>query len=280
MKFFYLSFFFLFISRKVFVQELYVFTNPASNVPAQSVSLKISEYFVPENRMFNQYSHRLRPQVSIGLGKKWMMMAGATFANMHTLKFQYESWSLYTKYRFLSKDDAHRHFRMALFAEASSTQSPFHYDEVTLMGDKDGIETGIIATQLWHKLAVSATVSHIQLLHHSRFNDVVYVPKRNYQSGNYSLSAGYLVLPKEYKHYRQTNLNVYVEVLAQQAFDTKKYYVDLAPAVQLIFNSNTKLNIGYRFQAAGNMQRMTNFSWLISVERTFLGVFEKENRKD
>ena len=44
--------------------------------------------------------------------------------------------------------------------------------------------------------------------------------------------------------------------LAQQSLERKAYYVDLAPAVQFIFNSNTKVNIGYRFQLRDNdMQR-------------------------
>jgi hypothetical protein len=49
----------------------------------------------------------------------------------------------------------------------------------------------------------------------------------------------------------------------------------MAPAIQLIFNSNTKLNMGYRFQLDGNMQRMAKSSWLISLERTFLNALKK-----
>src|SRR5690606_16009878 len=94
------------------------------------------------------------------------------------------------------------------------TRSPFHFDEVSLQGDKDGIQLGIIATQLWHKLALSATVSHTQVLHDSRFDKVLYQPSRIYQAMNYSLSAGYLVLPREYTSYKQTNLNLYLEMMA------------------------------------------------------------------
>jgi len=196
---------------------------------------------------------------------------------MHTTDFKYESVSFYAKYRFLSKDELHKHFRMAFFADASTTRAPFHYDEITLMGDKSGIEAGIIATQLWHKLALSGTISHTQVLDQSRRNKtVIYVPARNYQAMNYSLSAGYLIFPKEYTDYKQTNLNLYLEILAQQTLDQQTSYVDMAPALQLIFNSNTKLNIGYRFQAAGNMQRMASNSWQISVERTFLNALKRK----
>jgi hypothetical protein len=165
---------------------------------------------------------------------------------------------------------------MAAFLDFSGTNAPFHYDEISLMGDKSGIEGGIIATQLSNKFAVSAIVSHTQVLDKSRNDKVIYLPSRNYQSINYSLSAGYLLLPKEYTDYKQLNLNLYLELLAQQTLDRKTHYIDLAPAIQLIFNSNAKLNLGYRFQLDGSMQRMAVSSWLISFERTFLNALGKK----
>jgi hypothetical protein len=166
---------------------------------------------------------------------------------------------------------------MAVFADASATKAPFHYDEITLMGDKSGIEAGLIATQLWHKFALSGTLSHTQVLDKSRNNkNVIYVPARLYQSINYSLSGGYLLFPKEYTDYKQTNLNIYTELLGEKSLDSKKYCIDLAPALQLIFNSNFKVNLGYRFQVSGNMSRMANNSWLLSFERTFLGALKKK----
>ena len=267
---------FLFLALQAQAQELYVFSEPASNMPAHSVSFKLTDHFITSDNRFNRMSNRLMPQVMLGLSKKWMVHFGTTFANMHTSDFRYESVNVYAKYRFLSKDDIHQHFRMAVFAEASATRVPFHFDEISLMGDKDGIDLGLIATQLWHKLAVSATVTHTQVLDPSRNNKVIYVPSRNYQAMSYSLSAGYLLLPKEYTDYRQTNLNIYLEMLAQQTLDRKTYYIDMAPALQLIFNSNFKVNLGYRFQTAGNMYRMANNSWQLSFERTLLNALKRK----
>lgn len=265
-----------FLSIKIQGQELYVFTEPASNMPAHSISLKLTDHFVTKDNIYNRFSHRLMPQVMFGISKKWMFHIGVTFSNMHTPDFKYESFNFYTKYRFISFDDIHKHFRMAAFIDASKTRAPFHYDEITLMGDKSGIEAGIIATQLWHKFALSGTLSHTQVLDDSRFNKVIYVPERIYQSLNYSLSGGYLLFPKQYKDYKQTNLNLYMELLGEQTMDVKRYCIDLAPAVQLIFNSNSKLNIGYRFQLSSNMQRMAANSWQVSFERTFLNALKKE----
>ena len=260
----------LFTAFRMSGQELYVFSEPASNVPAHSLSVKLTNHFVTSDKIYGRFSNRLMPQVYLGVSKKFMVAAGGTFANMHTPNFRYESVNLYAKYRFLSKDELHKHFRMAVFAEASSTRAPFHYDEITLMGDKSGVELGVIATQLWHKLALSGTVAHTQVLHESRTNKVLYIPARNYQSMNYAISAGYLVLPKEYKDYRQTNLNLYAELLAQQTLDRSTYFVDLATAMQLIFNSNAKLNAGYRFQLGGNAVRMARQSVLVSFEYILL----------
>jgi hypothetical protein len=93
---------------------------------------------------------------------------------------------------------------------------------------------------------------------------------------NYSLSGGYLLLPFKYTDYRQTNLNLYGELLAQQSLDRKGYYIDVAPAFQLIFNSTTKLNFGYRFQLNGTMQRTAESGWLISVETIFLNALKRK----
>lgn len=258
-------------------QELYVFSEPASNMPARSISIKLTDHFVASDNIYKRFSHRVMPQVMFGITKKWMVHVGGTIANMHTPDFRYESVNFYAKYRFLSNDEIHKHFRMAAFVDASATSAPFHYDEISLMGDKGGVEAGIIATQLWHKFAVSGTVSHTQVLDKSRkAKNVVYVPARKYQSLNYSLSGGYLLFPREYTSYKQTNLNLYLELLGQQTLDHKTSYLDLAPALQLIFNSNFKINLGYRFQVNGDMQRMANTSWQISLERTFLNALKKK----
>lgn len=256
-------------------QELYVFTEPASNMPTRSISIRLKSEFMGPQPWHNRSMQRLMPEVMFGLSKKWMLHTGTSFGNMHTNNFAWESVYSYIKYRFLSKDEIHQHFRMAAFVEAAYTTSPFHQDEVNLEGDKSGVQFGVIATQLWHKFALSGTVSHTQVLDESRKSkNVTYVPSRIYQVMNYSLSAGYLLLPKEYTDYKQLNVNVYTEFLAQQSLDRKAYYIDMAPAVQLIFNSNTKLNVGYRFQLDGTMQRMAKTSWLISLERTFLNALK------
>jgi len=269
-------FLFVFITVKINAQELYVFTEPASNMPAHSISTKLTGHFVTNDNIYGRFTQRWMPELMLGINKSWMVHLYSTFGNMHTSNFKFESYGIYAKYRFFSKDDIHKHFRMAVFADASHTNAPFHYDEITLMGDKSGIAAGLIATQLWNKLAVSATISHTQVLDKSRNDKVIYVPERNYSGMNYSLSAGYLLFPKEYTDYKQTNLNIYTEFLAAQTLDRQTWYIDAAPAIQLIFNSNSKLNVGCRFQLSGDMERMSKTQWLVSFERTFLNALGKK----
>ena len=260
-------------------QELYPFTEPASNMPAKSLSLKMSAMLgkgVHGNRLEQRYS----PEVMFGLGKKWMLHAGFTFSNMYESFYYYESARLYAKYRFLSKDDVHKHFRMAAFAMAAYSRNHLHHNELNLMGDHSGIQAGLIATQLWNKLAVSGTASLIEVLDEKR-NDKSVPQQYAFESLNYSLSAGYLVLPLNYTDYNQTNLNIYAELLGGRNLDWEyeKYFLDLAPSIQLIFKSTSKLNLGYRFQLKSDIYRNMKNSWMISYEYIFLNALRKRSAK-
>ena len=258
-------------------QELFPYTEPASNMPAKSMSLKMSAMFgngVHGDKVDQRYS----PEVMFGLSKKWMLHAGLTFSNMYENFFYYESARIYAKYRFLSNDDVHKHFRMAAFATAAYSRNHLQHNELNLMGDHSGVQAGLIATQLWNKLAVSGTASLIEVLDEKRNEK----PQQYaFQSLNYSLSAGYLVLPLEYKDYNQTNLNIYAELLGGQNLDWEyeKYYLDLAPSLQLIFKSTSKLNLGYRFQLKSDIYRNMKNSWMVSYEYIFLNALQKKSRK-
>lgn len=265
----------LLCSMQAMGQELYVYTDPASNIPGKSMAAKLSANYNTAQLPYDRFMQRYLLEAQAGISKKMMVKAGTGFANVHTDNFRWESVYLYGKYRFLSKDESHKHFRMAVFAEGAYTRSEFHFDEVGLTGDKSGVQAGVIATQLWNRFALSGTVSHTQVLHGSRNSkDILYIPSRIYQVMGYSLSGGYLLFPLDYTDYKQTNLNLYGEILAQHGLDRRAYYVDFAPAVQLIFNSNTKLNLGYRFQVSGDMERMARNSFMVSVERTFLNALK------
>lgn len=254
-----------------YAQELYVFSEPASNMPARSIGLKQTAKWL-KNSMSGRTESRHTTEAMLGWNKNLMIHGAVTFSDMYSSNLRPESVRAYGKYRFLTIDGMYSHFRMAAFAEASHSRNRSVYDELSLEGDQSGVQAGIIATQLLHKLAISTTLSLTESLQQGR-NQAG--PKTvPYKAYNYSLSAGYLVLPRTYKSYEQTNLNLYVELLGQRTYDKKRYFVDLAPAAQLIFGSQAKLNLGYRFQLNGDMNRMSDRSWLLSFEWLFLNVFK------
>ena len=257
--------------QKLSAQELYIFSEPASNMPAKSLSIKqTAKLLNDQNNIFRQ---RQLTELMIGLNKNLMLHIGTTFSTMFTDNIKWESVKLYAKYRFFENDKMQAHFRMAAFTEAAYSNNNPVLDEISLDGDQRGVQLGLIATQLIHKLALSSTISIAENYQLSRFNKVIPQPNA-YQAISYSLSAGYLLLPKEYINYSQTNINVYVELLGQKSIDQNKYFIDLAPAAQFIFNSAVKVNTVYRFQLNGNMQRMSSNSFLISIEWLFLNVLK------
>jgi len=253
-------------------QELYVYSEPASNMPAHSLASKLSTLL---DRTDRRTSQRYMAELMAGLSSQLMVHVGTSFSNMPAGRLRWESVYAYSKYRFLSHDDMHRHFRMAAFAEAAYSQRPVQTGELNFQGERSGVQLGVIATQLVGRMALSATVSHSQALDAERFDHNAYSPYP-YQSLNYSLSGGLLVLPFSYTSYRQLNLNIYLELLGQRTLDRKTFYTDLAPSIQFLFNSNSKLNLGYRFEVGGNQLRNMDRGFLVSFEHSFFNAIGKK----
>jgi len=275
MRFFLTAILFLVVINTT-AQELYPYTEPASNMPAKSLSIKTAAMFgkgVHGNNLEQRYS----PEIMFGLSKKWMLHAGFTFSNMYEDFLYYESARLYAKYRFFSADDVHKHFRMAAFAMGAYSRNRLQHNELNLMGDHSGVQAGVVATQLWNKLAISGTASLVEVLDKKR-NDKTVPQQYAFEALDYSLSTGFLVLPMVYKDYNQTNLNVYAELLGGRNLDWKyeKYFLDLATSIQLIFTSTSKLNLGYRFELKSDIYRNMKSSWMISYEYIFLNALKKK----
>jgi hypothetical protein len=257
-------------------QELYVFTEPASNMPARSLSFKLTGRY-PDSKYNNYFKQRYVPEIMLGLSKNWMLHVSGGLSDYYSTKVRPESMKAYVKHRFLSNDGVHRHFRMAAFAEIAYSRNELLYDEFSLDGDLSGLQTGLIATQLVNRLAVSGTVSYMRGL--ASYTQHHQDEGHGFDMLNYSLSAGYLVFPLNYTSYKQTNLNLYLEVLGMKGLNRGHYAVDIAPAVQLIFNSTTKLNLGARFQVRGNMTRVGENTYQVSIEHTILNAFKKQAKE-
>jgi hypothetical protein len=245
-------------------------------MPASSVSAKITARY-PNSKYNNYFKQRYQPEIMFGISKSLMVHASTTISDYYTYRTSLESGRLYAKWRFYSKDDIHRHFRLAAFAEGAYSNSPFLYGDINLEGDNSGMQGGVIATQLLNKLAISGTAGIIKV--YSKIVQHSVHEGHSLEAFTYSLSGGYLLLPRNYTGYKQPNVNLYMEMLGMRGLKQKDYMLDLAPAVQLIINSNLKINAGYRFQVKSNMLRVGEKSWQLGLERTFLGAFKSKPKR-
>ncbi len=281
-----------FLIQNVQAQELYIFTEPASNVPAKSTVMRLNGMHMPM-QFDNSTSSRVMVEAMFGLNSKWMLKLNTTASDMFQSRYKVEGASAYVKYRFLSNDGLHSHFRMAAYGKVSLVGNPAsmsrtevhnlpgggqhtvryqHYtNDLSLDGTQSGWSMGLIGTQLLHKLAVSGSLAYTRRMDNLGGNKFMDLDARSAMM--YSLSAGYLVFPKSYKNYKQVNFNLYTEFLGGSLLDKSGSFLDMAPAVQLIFNSTVKLNAAYRFQLSGNVDRYNTKQFLIGIDWSFLNTF-------
>jgi hypothetical protein len=262
----------IFSCASLSAQELYVFTNPASNIPGKALVAKLSSKSMVSYHN-NQREYRVAPELQAGITKNLMLAGGVSFSNMFFEDaMRFESARLYTKYRFYSNDAAHRHFRAAVFAQGAWSNNPLVYQELNLDGDNSGLQLGVVGTQLVNKFAVSGGVSYVRQL--EKANKIEFFRGFSDEAVQYNLSMGYLLFPRSYESISQTNLNLYCEFLGQKNTDLDVGFLDIAPALQLIFNSRARLNMGARFQLKGTAHRMAERSVFLSLEYYFLNAIK------
>lgn len=244
----------------LFAQELYVNTEPASNMATSSLGLRIENqgYFKPD------FKNRSTFEAMYGVNRHLMVHGSLYTSNYYSNGQHFEGGSVYAKYRFLSIDTVQQHFRGAFFAKLSSINNPIVNQEITLEGDNSGLQSGVVFTQLLHKVALSGSVSYLRAFDNRGGYDLPDGQARN--AAAYTLSGGYLLLPRKYRDYNQTNLNLYVELLGKTNPGKGQSYLDIAPAVQLIFNSTVRLDFSYRTPIYNDMQRNTKNMYLIRLE--------------
>ncbi|WP_448698966.1 hypothetical protein ACFGVR_18850 [Mucilaginibacter sp. AW1-3] len=255
------------LSGGIKAQELYVNTEPASNMAAKAIGLRMNADFVPLN---SRTGFRLGPEAMFGVSRSVMVHVNLYGSNYYQSDFKFEGASIYAKYRFLALDQPQSHFRMAGYGRVSLIDNPITFNEINLQGDNSGAMGGLVMTQLLHKLALSVT-SDISRDWNNVSNSLPPDAARN-QLG-YTFSAGYLLLPKNYTDYKQTNLNIYAEFIGKSSLDGKGKYLDIAPSVQLIFNSRTRIDFGYHKQLTGDLSRIATTSYLIRLEHNLFNAF-------
>jgi len=268
----------LLFSLKVYSQELYPLTEPASNMAAKSIGIRLNYEFMPSatsphNLTYANSSTMFRTSVEamIGINKKWMAHAIIFSSNMHQQNFKFEGGGFYLKYRLFSIDNIKSHFRIALYGKGALVANKIHVNEINLGGDNSGLGTGIILTQLLHKTALSATFGYIKGLENINADILENI---NTDVLNYSLSIGQLLLPLNYVNYNQPNFNLYCEFLGKINTNNKENYLDIAPALQCILNSVFRIDLVYKYQLYGNMTRLNTRTISLRLEYNFFNAYK------
>lgn len=240
-------------------QELYIATDPASNMPAKALGFRLNyKGMESPSRIMSRY----QAEVRAGITKKLMVMGSVGCSDYYQLKTQYEGLQIGAQYRIFTIDKVHQHLRGALWARYSHSLNPQHMSDLNLYGDHSGISLGGTLTQLIHKVAVSTSWG---------WNRVYYSQKESgFDQGRSisgSLSIGALAYPLQYNSsFKKTNVNLYAEFLGgwNSGFEgavgphpvQNGHWIDLQPAIQFIFNSQTRLDLAYRFELDANVRRM------------------------
>jgi hypothetical protein len=247
-------------------QELFVFTEPASNMPARSIGIRVTNWLTYEKG--SQVNQQWVPELMFGVNKDLMLHAEAFSSNQNGTVHG-DGAGFYGKYRLYTSDQVNRHFRVAAFGRISYNTRYIRQEEIDLNRNNSGYGLGLIATQLLHKQAISATFSFARATN-NEFNK--FPTSQPDQALNLALSTGRLILPKAYISYKQTNINFMLELLSQQLLGSDKCYVDLAPAVQFIFFSQLRVDIGYKVQLYNNMERNMPNGFMLRVEHLLFNV--------
>jgi hypothetical protein len=250
-------------------QELFVSTEPASNMAAKSIGLRLNNFWMRDIQTKN-YNYHLLPEVMWGVSKS-VMIHGEAFLSNRNNQLIAEGGSAYLKYRFLSVDEVHNHFRMAAFGRLSVNTSDIHQMAIDFNGHSSGYEAGLVATQLINKVAISASVSGLHATDNG--NEKFLYGDQNRNAVNYTLSVGKLMLPKEYTSYNQTNVNFMVELLGQSNTGNGYNYLDVAPAVQFIIASRMRVDLGYRYPLVDRLQRTAPKGYIVKLEYNIFNLY-------
>lgn len=267
MKYIFISFCIAF-SLHTNAQELFVVTEPASNMPTGSIGARLAQSLMKE-KFESGYNYHIMPEIMWGANKNLMIHAAAFISNRNK-SLVTEGGSVYAKYRFYSIDDLHQHFRVAAFGRYSFNNSDIHQEEINTMGHNSGYEAGIVATQLIKKVAISASGSYEQAMNNTSSNKFPTGLSNN--ATNYTLSFGRLMYPNKYKSYKQTNINLMMEFMGQTLNRNGKSFLDVVPSLQFIINSQARIDVAYVKEIYSSMLRTAPEGLYLKLEYSFFNV--------
>jgi len=285
-------------NTSAFSQELFPLNEPASDIPKGVLGVRpYSNTYQEVNQLRNLFALRLM----YGVLPKLSVFATVSVSNHHgrdfpeglaththngnqtiyttgnfqrglTNPYLFTGVYLFAKYRFLTFDGEHKHFRMALYGDWSNVKSAHDEAEPNLTDDTKGYGGGLITTYLKNHFAVSLTSGVIipgaynGLSPDINGGPMIPTQIKYGRAIKYNLSFGYLLFPRKYENYNQGNWNIYLEFMgkAYEAAKVNQYggivsipistplleagnYVDVFPGVQYIFKSNLRIDFSSGF---------------------------------
>ena len=247
-------------------QELYINSEPASLIPkgTKVVRLTNSNIFLDGSNIMGSIGNAfiVTPSLSYGISKKIMLSGSIQFANKPyeqdmTPNFGLNGFKIYSKQRILSTDKQKYHTRLSSFIKYSYHEDKFMKDNIDIDLQDTGFELGLIGTQLINKLAISITTAITRISNiDEKFTQgsTVKWQTTNLNTFKNSISAGYLLFPRKYNSYKQTNFNLYVEYLTNTILNENfpvrydKFRSTFAPGIQFIIMSRSRLDFSYKIR--------------------------------
>lgn len=247
-------------------QELYINSEPASLIPkgTKVVRLTNSNIFLDGSNIMGSIGNAfiVTPSLSYGISKKIMVSGSIQFANKPyeqdmTPNFGLNGFKIYSKQRILSTDKQKYHTRLSSFIKYSYHEDKFMKDNIDIDLQDTGFELGLIGTQLINKLAISITTAITRISNIDEKltqGSTVKWQTTNLNTFKNSISAGYLLFPRKYNSYKQTNFNLYVEYLTNTILNENfpvrydKFRSTFAPGIQFIIMSRSRLDFSYKIR--------------------------------
>ncbi len=251
-------------------QELFSYTEPASNMAVNSLGVRLTENIMNQ-KSASTINHLLVPEIMFGVSRKIMIHTDGFISNLNG-RFKLNGGSLYLKYRFFSRDDIHSHFRMAIFTKYALNNLSVNQPSIDLRGQHSGFEMGLVSTKLINKVALSSSVSVINAQNNLNGNTFLLNDNNSRNAINYTFSIGKLMMPKEYVSYNQTNVNAMVEILGQSNLSSGLNHLDIAPVIQFIIKSKIRVDVGYRIALSNQLLRKYTEGGMIRLEYNLFNV--------
>jgi len=239
--------FFIFFNNS-FSQELYINTEPASLIPKGSKIVRLinSNIFLEDTDGLGNTAKLLIPSLSYGISKKLMVSGSIQFSNDPDAdnypNWDFNGFKFYSKQRIFSRDKQKFHTRLSSFLKFSYHKDKFMKDNLDIDFQDTGFEFGFLGTQLINKLAVSITSA------------LARYTSENLHLFKNCISFGYLVLPRKYKSYKQTNFNIYIEYMTNTILNNSfpnrydQFSSTFAPGIQFILFSRSRLDFSYKIR--------------------------------